>query len=306
MLAFLELTSVCRPLARIMPPAAMLSSVLGAALAALAGVAAVQASENIPGLMLPSDFAWTPLTVNGGIARYGTGWFDPPAPLRGPIHQDPKYPLRGNETHMPTPALGNWQDPILKPWAAAQMRKSNEELLSGKVGIPFRAQSQCWPGGVPGNLLWSSEPMYFIQAPKQVWMYWQRDQWVRRIVLTDQHSQHMKPSWYGDSIGHYENGELVIDTIGLAANKYSFIDDFRTPHTDKLHVVEHFKVTPDGKFLEVLVKVEDPDTFNEPMYLAKRWRRDHYVWAESICAENNIDPFNVNLVPPPEATHSDF
>jgi hypothetical protein len=306
MLAFLELTSVCRPLARRLPRAAMLSSILGAVLAAVAGIAGAQASENIPGLMLPSDSAWTPLGANGGIARYGSGWLDPPAPLRGPIHQDPKYPLRGNETRMPTPSLGNWQDPILKPWAAEQMRQSNEELLSGKVGIPFRAQSQCWPGGVPANLLWSSEPMYFIQTPKQVWIYWQRDQWVRRIALADHHSEHVKPGWFGDSIGHYENGELVIDTIGIAANKYSFLDDFRTPHTDKLHVAEHFKVTPDGKFLEVLVKVEDADTFKEPMYMAKRWRRDRYVWAESICAENNIDPFNANLVPPPEATHSDF
>jgi hypothetical protein len=282
------------------------SAILGAALAVCAGIAGAQASQAIPGLMLPSDFAWTPLTIKGGIARYGTGWFDPPAPLRGPIHQHPDYPLRGNETRRPTPALGNWQDPILKPWAAEQMRRSNEELLSGKVGIPFLAQSQCWPGGVPGQLLWTSEPMYFIQTPKQVWMYWQRDQWVRRIVLTDQHSEYVKPGWFGESIGHYENGELVIDTIGLAANKYSFLDMFRTPHTDKLHVTEHFKVTPDGKFLEALVKVEDEDTFNEPMYMTKRWRRDPNVWAESICAENNIDPFHVNLAPPPQATHPDF
>jgi hypothetical protein len=40
--------------------------------------------------------------------------------------------------------------------------------------------------------------------------------------------------------------------------------------------------------------------------MAKRWRRDKHVWAESICAENNIDPFHLNVVPPPEAEHSDF
>lgn len=302
MLGFLELTSVCRPRRRRMPQ----SAILGVALAACAGIAGAPAAQTIPGLMLPSNLAWTPLTIKGGIARYGTDWFDPPAPLRGPIHQDPDYPLRGNETRRPTAALGNWRDPILKPWAAEQMRQSNEEVLSGKVGIPFRAQSQCWPGGVPGELLWTSEPMYFIQTPKQVWMYWQRDQDVRRIMLTDRHSEHVKPGWYGESIGHYENGELVVDTIGLAAKKYSFIDNFRTPHTDKLHVTEHFKVTPDGKFLEALVKVEDPGTFNEPMYMTKRWRSDPYVWAESICAENNIDPFNVNLAPPPQAAQPDF
>jgi hypothetical protein len=302
MIALFALKSICGPLAR----AAQSACVAGAAIATCAsGPALAQAPGKIPALA-SSSLAWTPLTVNGGIARYGTGWFDPPAGLRGPIKQDPDYPLRGNETRRPTPALGNWKDPILKPWAAAEMRRSNEELLSGKVGIPFLAQSQCWPGGVPGQLLWTTEPLYFIQTPKQVWMIWQRDQWVRRIAMTDQHSEYVKPSWYGESIGRYENGELVVDTIGLAANQHGFLDMFRTPHTDKLHVTERFKITADNKFLEALVKVEDTDTFNEPMYMTKRWRREPNVWVESICAENNIDPFNSNLVPIPQTERPDF
>jgi hypothetical protein len=283
--------------------AAMLA---GAFFACGSSSALAQSAGKTPELMLPGDSAWTPLTVNGGIARYGTGWFDPPKGMRGPIHQDPDYPLRGNETRRPTPALGNWKDPILKPWAAQQMRASNEELLSGKTRFPFLAQSQCWPGGVPGQLLWTSEPTYFIQKPKEVWMIWQRDQWVRHIFLTDQHSEVVKPSWFGESIGHYDNGELVVDTIGIAANKNSYLDMFRTPHTDKLHVVEHFKVTPDKKFLEALVKIEDDGALNEPMYATKRWRQDHHEWEDSICAENNIDPFDSNLVPPPEAKQPDF
>ncbi len=272
----------------------------------MSGPVFAQAPEKIPDLGASSGFAWTPLNINGGIARYGTGWFDPPAGLRGPIKQHPDYPLRGNETGRPTPALGNYKDPILKPWAAEQMRLSNEEVLSGKVAIPFLAQSRCWPGGVPGQLLWTSEPVYFIQTPKEVWMIWQRDQWVRRIYMTDHHSEAVNPSWYGESIGHYENGELVIDTIGLRAHALSYIDMYRTPHTEKLHVTERFKVTADNKFLEAFVKIEDEDTFNEPMYMTKRWRRDRNVWLETICAENNIDPFKENPVEPPQAQRSDF
>ena len=71
-------------------------------------------------------------------------------------------------------------------------------------------------------------------------MIWQRDHMVRRIYLTDKHSEHVTPSWFGESIGHYENGDtLVVDTIGLST-KNSYIDNFRTPHTEKLHVVERF------------------------------------------------------------------
>jgi hypothetical protein len=307
MLSFFAWKPACSPLRRGAGWAGILAAAVLAACASGVALAQIPGNtlERIPELA-SSSFAWTPLTINGGIARYGTGWFDPPAGMRGPIKQDPDYPLRGNETRRPTPALGNWKDPILKPWAAEQMRRSNEELLSGKVGIPFLAQSQCWPGGVPGQLLWTTEPVYFIQTPKQVWMVWQRDQWVRRIIMTDQHSEDRKPSWYGESIGRYENGGLVVDTIGLAASKYGFIDMFRTPHTEKLHVVERFKVTTDNKFLEALVKIEDADTFNEPMYMTKRWRRDPNVWVESICAENNIDPFNSNLVPVPQAERPDY
>jgi hypothetical protein len=42
------------------------------------------------------------------------------------------------------------------------------------------------------------------------------------------------------------------------------------------------------------------------MYMTKRWRRAPNVWVESICAENNIDPFNSNLVPIPQTERPDF
>ena len=111
----------------------------------------------------------------------------------------------------------NTKDPILKPWAAEHMQATNEEVLSGKMAIPFTSQSRCWPGGVPGQLLFL-QPVYFLQTPNEVWMIWERDHFVRRIYLTDKHSENVKPSWFGESIGHYESGDtLVVDTIGLAA-----------------------------------------------------------------------------------------
>ncbi len=98
-------------------------------------------------------------------------------------------------------------------------------------------------------------------------MIWQRDHMVRRIYMTEQHSESVKPSWFGESIGHYENGDtLVIDTVGLST-KNSFIDNYRTPHSEKEHVVERYKVSADGNTLEAMVMVEDPDAFNEPLHM---------------------------------------
>jgi len=266
------------------------------------GLATPAAAQALPKDKIPelasSSFAWL-------ITR--PEWMAPPAGLRGPIGPDPTHRQHMNQdgAGQVTVRLGNWRDPVLKSWAAEQMRFSNEEVLSGKRGLPFSAQATCHPGGVPGQLLYPAEPFYFIQTPKVVYMIWQRDHMVRRIYMTDKHSENVKPSWFGESIGRYENGELIISTIGLSAHK-SYIDNYRTPHTEKLRVEERFKLTPDGRSLDALVRVEDPDTFNETLYLAQRWRKVPNPLLETVCAENNEDPFNLNLFPMPRASKPDF
>jgi len=273
----------------------------GLAACALSASARAQAPAKgaIPALASIS-FAWIAI---------GADWRDPPAGSgHGPMKHDPAYPFHGNldGPGQVTIRLGDTKDPVLKPWAAAQMLASNEEAISGKRAVPFTAQGRCYPGGVPGQLLYPAEPFYFIQTPKQVWMIWQRDHMVRRIFLTDKHSDDVKPSWFGESIGHYENGDtLVVDTIGLST-KNSYIDNFRTPHTTKEHVVERFKLAADGKALEALVTVDDPDTFNEPLHLRQGWRKVNNPMQETACAENNEDFFHQNLFPIPEADKPDF
>jgi len=279
----------------------------GAAVAAVSALVWAQAParaqssavEKVPDLG-SSQFAWLMI---------GVDWLDPPPGLgRGPIRADPAHPLHGNRDGpgQITPHIGNTKDPVLKPWAAKQMQESNDEVLSGKRGLPFSAQQACYPGGVPEQLLTPAEPFYFIQTPKQVWMIWETDHMVRRITMTNKHSPNVKPSWFGESIGHYEGGDtLVIDTVGLQA-KNSYLDWFRTPHTENMHVVERFKLSVDGKVLEVLVKVEDPDTFNEPLYMARTWNKVPNPLLEMVCAENNFDPFGKNLFPVPQAAAPDF
>jgi len=281
---------------------------LGASVAAFAPSVAARAqapaqqqgaAQGVIPELASSNFAW--LVV-------GVDWLDPAPGLgRGPIRPDPAHPYVGNRDRgQQTPHIGNTKDPVLKPWAAKQMQESNDEVLSGKRGLPFSAQQACYPGGVPAQLLTPALPFYFIQTPKQVWMIWETDQQVRRIYMTDKHSENVKPSWYGESIGHYEaDGTLVVDTIGLqAANSY--LDWFRTPHTEKLHVIERYKLSPDGRTLDVQIQVEDPDTFNEPLYMARRWRKVPNQLLETVCAENNEDHFGQNLFPMPRAVAPDF
>jgi hypothetical protein len=138
-------------------------------------------------------------------------------------------------------------------------------------------------------------------------MLWQRNSFVRHITLTDKHSKDVKPSWFGESIGHYENGDtLVVDTIGLLA-KNSYIDSFRTPHTEREHVIERFTIAPDGKSLTAIVTVDDPDAFNGPITMKQTWRKNNVEIEESVCADDGgKDVFHYNLYPIPEASEPDF
>jgi len=282
---------------------------IGAAFALLAFAASVfvSAARTQPNNAIPqlasADFGW-----QSNVADWQE---PPPGHGHGPIRNDPDHPYTSNADAgrtgtQPTKRIGNAKDPILKPWASAQMQASNDEALSRETMIPFAAQARCYPGGVPGQLLFPFEPVYFVQTPKQVWMIWERDHMVRRIFLTDKHSEHLTPSWFGESIGHYENGDtLVIDTVGLST-KNSYIDNFRTPHTEKLHVVERLTIDPDGDHLTGIATVDDADTFNEPLTMQQRWFKANDRIKETVCAEDHEDYFHQGLFPVPQADKPDF
>src|SRR6267142_1145245 len=219
----------------------------------------------------------------------------------GPIKADPTHPYVSNAiARQETVKIADLTNPILQPSVVEQMRKANEEVLAGKVG--FTARSRCWPHGVPGFLLYLVHPIFFIQTPKVVVMVWGQDFQLRRVFLNVPHSANPRPSWCGESVGHYENGDtLVVDTIGL--NDKTYIDNYRTPHTTKLHVVERFKLIDDGKALQVTFRIEDPDTFYQPWSAIGKLRRVQMPMHEEACAENNQNLFDYHI---PVANKSDF
>jgi len=197
---------------------------------------------------------------------------------------------------------------ILQPWAKKVMDDANQKVIAGQLG--FNSPARCYPGGVPGILLFPGEPMEILQTPKEVWMLWKRDAQVRRIYLDVPHSKNPGYSWYGESVGHYENGDtLVVDTIGL--DDKGPLDHFRTPHTKQLHVIERFKLNKDGKGFDVLVHIEDPGAFTTPWNALVKFERGNVVrtdhWEEDICAEAGDGLIPVpGLVPIPRATKRDF
>jgi hypothetical protein len=264
------------------------------------------AVDGPPGEKVP-DFAPNPQT--GWVLDRAFGTDDlqpPPSGGPGPVVFDKKYPYVPNGSGRPsTYRVADLTNPILQPWLLPSMKKANDEVIAGKV--PFRARERCWPAGLPAFNAYSLvEPYFFYQQKDKVTVINQGGPEVRHIYLNQPHSKDVKPSWYGESVGHYENGDtLVIDTIGISGK--SFTDYYRTPHTDQMHVVERWKMTPDGKYVEVTVRVEDPGAFTTPWTGVTRWRRvEDAIIIQVPCNENNGDFFNQGLVPLAQDDTPDF
>jgi hypothetical protein len=221
-----------------------------------------------------------------------------------PTRNDPGHRYVSNNEFrasgaQPTYRIADLSNPNIKPWAKEIMKRENDKALSGRM--PYSARASCMPSGVPAFMMAAVEPIHFMQTPKQVTMIFSGDAQIRRIYLDVPHSANLEPSWYGESVGHYEGDTLVVDTIGL--NDKTFIDNYRTPHTAKLHVVERYKLIDDGKTLQVTFRVEDPDTFYQPWSAIGKLRRVQMPMHEEACAENNQNLFDYHI---PVANKSDF
>ena len=235
-----------------------------------------------------------------GWVGVGAGFRPVPGRLP-PVTNDPAHPFVPNGTSaQPTYPIADLSNPNLRPWVKGQMKKDNDEVLAGKIA--YTARSSCMPAGVPGFMAYGGPtPLYFVQTPKEILMIFSGDHQVRHIYLNVSHSENPKPSWYGESVGHYEGDALVIDTVGQ--NSKTFVDNYRTPHTEKLHVVERWQMIEDESAMEVVFIVDDPDAFYEPWSGMRRYRRVQGQMTEDVCAENNQHLFDYHI---PVADKPDF
>jgi len=226
---------------------------------------------------------------------------------------------------------GDYANPILKPEAAAVVKKHAELGVNG-IGDP-NPRNQCWPEGVP--FVFTNGPTQLVQQPDKVTILYAYDHQVRRVRMNQTHPAHVTPTWYGDSVGHYEGDTLVIDTVGMKVGKYSMVDWYGTPHTEALHVVERYRLldreaakdgferdakqdnvadgmrnaNTRGKYLQLQFTVEDKNVFTTPWTATMTYGAGGpdaaAEWTEQACAEN-IQWYSGKDADVPRASKPDF
>ena len=175
------------------------------------------------------------------------------------------------------------------------------------LGAP-NPRNQCWPAGVP--FVFSNGPTQLVQLTDKVVILYGYDHQFRHVRLNLSHPARVTPSWYGDSVGHYEGDTLVVDTVGIKVGRYAMVDWYGTPHTEALHVVERYRMLDpeaakeaferdakehnvgprtanrNGKYLQLEFAVEDEGAFTTPWKATMTYTAIPFDWTESVCAEN--------------------
>ena len=241
-------------------------------------------ADSAPPIAVP-DFA--------GYWRHNVSHFSQPESGPGPVTHFPGKPFLYRQdrarglTGLPV-WVGDYNNPILQPWAAAAVKAHGDEGLERGAALPELLQ-YCLQVGVP-HILLLREAVMFLQEPDMITIAYQRDQQVRRVYLNEEHPENWKPSPYGHSIGWYEGDTLVVDTIGMT--NIGPIDYYGTPHTDALRVTERYRIVDGGETLEVAFTVEDPGAFTMPWTGIQRYARSTQPFFEEVrCSENPRDIF---------------
>ncbi len=271
-------------------------------LVALAHTAQAQSSDPLP------DF--------GGLWRRTYLYdqtFDPAPSGPGPVLQDLRYP-GVNATGIPRGAISDEQreniieltngwvpdlsNPILQPHTRAFLAEIGQQELAG---IPRpQPQTRCMPSGVP-HILNANDAIMILQTPTEVLFLYARDHHIRHVYLNQKHSEDPGPSWWGESVGHYEGDTLVVDTIGQT--DIPDTDRFGTPHSEQIHVVERYRLTEGGTKLEGLFTVTDPIAFTMPWSARADYSVGNFMFLETVCAENPRDFWpGIPIIIPIEST----
>jgi len=142
----------------------------------------------------------------------------------------------------------------------------------------------CLPFGMTRSVN-TPEPMQIMQSDKYFAFLFEQNSWFSVIPTDGRKHGNGIPTWFGDSVAHWEGDTLVIDTVNF--NGKTRLDTIGHPHSDKLHLVQRF-TRPDLGHISYEVTVDDPKTFTKPWTNSRTFTlRPDWEMMEYSCEENN-------------------
>jgi hypothetical protein len=162
------------------------------------------------------------------------------------------------------------------PWGEAEWKKY--DAADGDY------TGACLPFGMTRSVN-TPEPMQLMQSDKYLAFLFEQNSWFTVVPIDGRPHGKGIPTWFGDSVGHWEGDTLVIDTVNF--NGKTRLDTVGHPHSDQLHLIQRFS-RPDLGHIAYEVIVDDPKTFTKPWKNTRTFTlRPDWEMMEYSCEENN-------------------
>lgn len=182
---------------------------------------------------------------------------------------------RGALTADLTPISGGWP---YTDWAAAQRKAADPALDPSAACLPMMPRHMGFP-----------YPIQITQAPGLVVILFEAER-VFRMIYTDERPlpDDGDTPWLGNTVGHWEGDTLVAETRHI--NPKAWMDAGGTPVTEGLVITERFRKIDGGKSLEVVMKLDDPKVFKQPVFQRYVYNyKPDWELKEYLCNEGNRD-----------------
>ena len=112
-------------------------------------------------------------------------------------------------------------------------------------------------------------PKKLIQTPGVLVMLFESYHSYRQIFTDGRPLPESRdPAWFGYSVGKWDGGTLVVDTVGI--NEKTWLDDAGHPHSNALRVLERFRRRDFGH-MDVQLTIDDPKTYSKPWTVTIPW-----------------------------------
>jgi len=183
------------------------------------------------------------------------------------------------------------------PWKPEEDKKRREFLMHTNPAASLRYVEFDARCALPGLFL-NGGPFQFIQPETEVVILSEYQHYTRTIHLDGR--PHLGSSirlFMGDSIGHWEENTLIVDTTNF--NEFTSFTREIPYLSDALHTIERFTIA-DQNNIKYEVTIDDSKLFTKPWKTAGLFRKakPEYEITEYACAEGSQTLLNMFGTPP--------
>jgi hypothetical protein len=178
------------------------------------------------------------------------------------------------------------------PWTPAAARQIAHMVAEADAGQPFGILVGCLPHGMPSWMLISHNAMEILFTPGRVTLLGESDGNRLRRIYTDgrPHPDDPDLSLHGHSIGHWEGGALVVDTVGIAAQAWiALSESIGIPNNGDMHIVERIHLAG-PETLQDELEITAPKVMTRPWKTTRtfyRQRSRKYDIVEGECVQGD-------------------